>query len=166
MHYSNQQDQSSDFEAQLQKGFEFEELIVEKFYTSGFTLLEWQGNKRTKKIIPVSFKKPDLVYSCRATTKKSFFAVECKYRAKLDRNRFVLKESHFNSYMEYLKKTHMPVFIVLGVGGKSINPFEIYVIPLLALEANLSIHRNKLVDYRHNKENNYFEWCPNDSIIK
>jgi hypothetical protein len=114
MRLQNNQDKPSNFDLRRNMGVEFEKYIVRHFNSKAFKLMEWQGDKSVNKIVPASYKRPDLLYRFDGGPKKAFFAVECKFRSKLGSNKFSLSSKHFNSYMDYLGKAHIKIFIALG----------------------------------------------------
>ncbi len=84
---------------------------------------------------------PDLIMKHRTTNK--VIAFECKYRSafkKLNRGEGVVwaQEYQIKNYKVYQEKTHTPVFVVIGVGGKPTNPQHLYLPPLYALKYSLA----------------------------
>lgn len=114
------------------KGREFEDFVLELFdirEDGDFTLKEWQGDKTLGDVCPESNRYPDFVFSYRQS---HCFAVECKWRERLTVN---IEKDLFSSdklaiYQQFADERHMPVFIVLGVGGEPCQPELLYIIPL------------------------------------
>ena len=121
---------------ELLKGREFEDYVLGLFNVQedeSFVLEEWQGDKTLGSIKPENNSNPDFVF--RYNDKK--FAVECKWRRKLDedlsKELFSLKR--IENYKAFSRIRKIPVTILLGVGGESCNPDQLYVIPLESIDS-------------------------------
>lgn len=115
----------------LLKGREFEEFVLSMFNVQEcekLALQEWQGDKSSGLILPENNSNPDFVFRY----DQEEFAVECKWREKLnnDLSKEVFPTNRIENYKKFSETRHMPVTIILGVGGEPSNPKFIYRIPL------------------------------------
>ena len=113
------------------KGREFEDYVLSLFNlqeSDELILQEWQGDKSYGMILPENNSNPDFVFRYR----QNEFAVECKWREKLSRawGQDLFPTRKIENYMHFSKIRHMPVTIILGVGGEPCNPELLYKIPL------------------------------------
>jgi hypothetical protein len=143
----------------LKKGHLFEEFVVDKFDKNYFELMSWQGDKRSQ---TGHFAKdnlnPDLVFQLLLRNGTRFpLAVECKYRSS-----FVATDSinicsneQLLRYQKFGTENKMPVFLVLGMGGKAHAPENLYVFNVSKLHRNW-IPKDTLDSYRKNDTNFYF----------
>ena len=119
-----------------EKGRLFEDYIVRRFSKKYFHLIDWRSDKKVGNRYADSNKNPDLKYEYSFGAVKGAFAVECKFRSYWSNGRggskFVTwcKEEQLERYHNYAKKEKLPVFIILGVGGRADTPEEVYAIPL------------------------------------
>jgi hypothetical protein len=138
---------------------------VEAFHSSGFELLEWQGDKHINGISPLSSQRPDLLYRHSGKTQVSFFFVECKYRHRLGKG-FALKKNQFEHYESSFQKTHIPVYILIGVGGEPNKPTDLYIVPLNDLPDNLFMCDKQLLFYRRDSTLQPFRWWPANRLLQ
>ena len=129
------------------KGREFEDFVLELFKVEEggpLVLQEWQGDKMLGTIKPENNSNPDFVFRY----KDKEFAVECKWRGKLDADlgKDLFPPKKIENYKAFSETRKMPVTIVLGVGGEPCNPELLYVIPLESIDAVISKER-PLVDF-------------------
>jgi hypothetical protein len=157
MSQPNYKTHSPEFDRNHQVGLRFEQFIVQRFSTHEFTLMEWQGDKSVNGISALSRERPDLVYRHSTDSSHSFFAVECKYRDKLRQN-FDIKKAHFENYQSFFDKTHIPVYIALGVGNSPELPYEVFIIPLKDVPGSLLISDKRLLFYRRYNSYSPFHW--------
>jgi len=116
---------------ELLKGREFEDYVLSMFNLQEgdeLILLEWQGDKSYGMILPKNNSNPDFVFRYR----QNEFAVECKWREKLSRNlgKDLFPPRRIENYKHFSEVRHIPVTIILGVGGEPCNPELLYKIPL------------------------------------
>jgi hypothetical protein len=113
----------------FKKGEKFEEYTESFFPEEDYDLLEKTHNTKTndKRFVESSMK-PDFKFRDKKT-RKSFY-VESKYRSALFNNKveWCKDLNQLKRYQEYNKEC--PVFILIGFGGKSSYPDEVYLIPL------------------------------------
>jgi len=132
---------------ELLKGREFEDYVLSLFNIQEggeLVLQEWQGDKSYGMILPENNSYPDFVFRYWQME----FAVECKWREKLSRDwsKDLFPTRKIENYRHFSEVRHMPVTIILGVGGDPSNPELLYKIPLG--EINSIISRNHpIVDY-------------------
>jgi hypothetical protein len=161
----NRKQNSPSFEVLHQKGELFEKFVVPLFPTFEFTLLEWRGDKSINGIAPLSCKNPDLVFRHTSGSSQSFFAVECKFRYEL-KDEFELKTEHFESYQSFIEKTHIPVYLVLGIGNRPDAPNEVFVVPLQDMPENLFMSDKQLLYYRRDIPDQHFRWYPATRLLR
>jgi hypothetical protein len=116
----------------LRKDLEFEEYVADIFKTQPqlFTIVNRthdQSHEQNGAMVE-SEKEPDFKIRC-ALTNNAFFVV-CKWRARL------LSEDRLEwCYELFLRKCQryyrrIPVFVVVGLGGKPTSPDRMFIIPL------------------------------------
>ena len=132
---------------ELLKGREFEDYVLSLFNIQEggeLVLQEWQGDKSYGIIKPKNNSNPDFVFRYR----QNEFAVECKWREKLRRDwgKDLFPTRRIKNYKHFSEVRHMPVTIILGVGGEPCNPELLYKIPLEGVVSIFSEKRS-IVDY-------------------
>ena len=87
-------------------------------------------------VCPESNRYPDFVFDYQGKG----FAVECKWREKLQLNveKDLFSTDKMAIYQQFSTERNIPVFIVLGVGGEPSNPELLYNIPLSEIPSVLS----------------------------
>lgn len=165
MSQSNSEPRLSQFDVSHNVGELFEKFVVQLFPTPDFSLLEWQGDKNINGIAPLSCKNPDLVFRHTTGPPRSFLAVECKFQCHLG-NGFDLKKKHFQNYQSFFDKTHIPIYIVLGVGNQPDSPYEVFVVPLQDTPDNLFMSDKQLLYYRRDIVDQPFRWYPATRLLR
>ena len=132
---------------ELLKGREFEDYVLSLFNIQEgdeFILQEWQGDKSYGMIQPENNSNPDFVFRYR----QNDFAVECKWREKLSRDwcQDLFPTRRIENYKHFSEVRHMPVTIILGVGGEPCNPEFLYKIPLEEIDS-ITSGNQPIVDY-------------------
>ena len=132
---------------ELLKGREFEDYVLSLFNIQEdgeLILQEWQGDKSYGIIKPENNSNPDFVFRYR----QKEFAVECKWREKLSRDwsKDVFPARRIENYRHFSEVRHMPVTIILGVGGEPCNPELLYRIPLEEV-IFITSEKRSIVDY-------------------
>ena len=113
-----------------EKGNAFEKYIVQKFDQNYFHLLEWQGDKIVNGIYPKSTMHPDLLVRLKGK-EEATFAVECKWRQNYFKGGIEFaSDEQVKRYKTFMLEKKIPVFIVVGLGGKAEAPEKVFVIPL------------------------------------
>lgn len=135
------------------KGREFEDYVLEHLGVEGndkLTLKEWRGDKSLPGIYPEGNSKPDLVLEYDGRP----FAIECKWRSHLpkDINKELLPPDRVALFEKYAKEHHMPVYILIGIGGLPSDPDKLYLTQLDMPDSVASIFNNaispaKLIDH-------------------
>ncbi|MCG6142802.1 restriction endonuclease [Leptospira mtsangambouensis] len=132
--------ENNDVNDDLEIGHEFEQYVAELFTSQGnyFSIIEWtpDNSKKHKNFRVESNQNPDLVIQYNPTKEK--FAVECKFRSGLYKNRTapngaVLKWSYpeqIKRYKQFSIERKIPVFVVIGLGGEPDDPEYMFCIPL------------------------------------
>lgn len=88
--------------------------------------------------------------------KNEEFAVECKWRQKLYKNGLEFSTpAQLNRYRDYANKKVVPVFIVIGLGGKGAAPEKLYVVPLKDI-SNPFMTIGELKRYEKDMNTNFF----------
>lgn len=131
----------------LLKGREFEDYVLSLFNIQEggeLVLQEWQGDKSFGMILPENNGHPDFIFRYR----QNEFAVECKWREKLsgDWTKDVFPTRKIEDYKHFSEVRHMPVTIILGVGGEPCNPDLLYKIPLEEI-ISITSGNQSVVDY-------------------
>ena len=134
---------------ELLKGREFEDYVLSLFNIQEgdeFILQEWQGDKSYGMIRPENNSNPDFVFRYR----QNEFAVECKWRERLSRDwgQDLFPTRRIENYKHFSEVRHMPVTIILGVGGEPCNPELLYKIPLDGISSIISENQS-IVNFLH-----------------
>ncbi len=109
------------------KGREFEDYVVDLFdlpNNKKLTLKEWRGDKSLPGVYPESNSAPDFVFEYDGKP----FAVECKWRNHLPKNiaKELLPPERLASFHQFSTERHMPVYLLLGIGGLPNDPDNLY----------------------------------------
>ncbi len=112
-------------------GLRFEDYVSDLFSRKYFSIVEKTHSTETNQERYIeSSMNPDFVF--RYNPSGEMFAVECKYRSKLN-DEGMLKWSYpeqMKRYQEFSYSRKLPVFIVIGLGGADKNPEQLFNIPL------------------------------------
>ena len=109
------------------KGREFEDYVLELLdiaHNDRLTLKEWRGDKSLPGVYPESNSAPDFVFEYDVKP----FAVECKWRSHLpkDIEKELLPVERMASFQQFSTERHMPVYLLLGIGGLPNDPDNLY----------------------------------------
>ena len=109
------------------KGREFEDYVIDIFdlpNNKKLTLKEWRGDKSLPGVYPESNSAPDFVFEY----DENPFAVECKWRSHLpkDIEKELLPPVRMDSFQQFSTDRHMPVYLLLGIGGLPNDPDNLY----------------------------------------
>ena len=112
---------------ELLKGREFEDYVLELLdiaQNDKLTLKEWRGDKSLPGVYPESNSAPDFVFEYDGEP----FAVECKWRSHLpkDIEKELLPPERMDSFQQFSTDRHMPVYLLLGIGGLPNDPDNLY----------------------------------------
>lgn len=146
-----------------QKGNEFERYIAECFVNCDFTIIDWSTDNHDKRrgIKVKSNSNPDLIVQDNESRQK--YAVECKYRKTLEGLGSKIAELYqIENYKRFMIRTGIQTYILIGVGGKSNSPEDLYLININQLTKNQFEHGNGLERY---KERPPFIFYVKDKIL-
>jgi hypothetical protein len=138
------------------KGKRFEKFVIEKFNRKYFDIVEMTHSWKTNQERYVeSSLNPDFILRYNPTNE--VFAVECKYRSKLNPEGMLdcCKPQQLERYRKFAKERNIPVFLVIGFKGIDDAPDDMFVIPLEELKYPTlypSVYRN----YSKNPKTNFF----------
>ena len=123
--------ESNPIDDKYKKGLDFEKFIVQKFDLKFFKIKEWAGDKYVNGVYAETTQHPDLLIEFFTSRRNEKFAVECKWRQNvykegIDYSNF----EQLDRYRNYAKKNNVPVFIAIGLGGKSAAPERLFIVPL------------------------------------
>ena len=112
---------------EILKGREFEDYVIDLFdlpNNKKLTLKEWRGDKSLPGVYPKNNSAPDLVFEYDGKP----FAVECKWRNHLpkDIEKELLPAERMTSFWQFSTDRHMPVYLLLGIGGLPNDPDSLY----------------------------------------
>lgn len=112
---------------ELLKGREFEDYVLELLdipNNKKLTLKEWRGDKSLPGVYPESNSAPDFVFEYDGKP----FAVECKWRNHMpkDIEKELLPTARIDFFQQFSTDRHMPVYMLLGVGGLPNDPDSLY----------------------------------------
>lgn len=135
-----------------QKHYAFEHFVVRKFDRLYFELVEWRIEKDTHTTQQNDSAAPGLEYDYVDHQGRIHFALDCKWRDRLDADELPL----FNylrkeTYKRLADKIKKPLYVVIGIGGTPSSPQELFVIPSAELpEGTSRFSKDSLVPYRKN----------------
>lgn len=113
-----------------QKGDDFERYVVDLFDEKHFSIVQWTTDMARKHNRFVeSDCGPDLVLRYRPTNE--IFSVECKFRSRLFKGKLHWSApKQLERYRIFAKDNDIPVFIVIGLGGRARKPKRMFCIPI------------------------------------
>lgn len=152
------------------KGREFEGYVLELIDVQNnakLALKEWRGDKSMPGIYPESNSGPDFVFEYDSKP----FAVECKWRSHMpkDIEKELLPADRMEFFGQFSLDRHMPVYLLLGIGGLPNNPDGLYFTSLLdnnfsteTLHNSLPLTKESLLEkieslFSHTVHPNYIE---------
>lgn len=134
------------------KGREFEDYVIDLFdlpNNKKLTLKEWRGDKSLPGVYPENNSAPDFVFEYEGQP----FAVECKWRNHMlkDIEKDLLPADRLAYFQQFSADRHMPVYLLLGIGGLPNDPDLLLIAPLtqdLTIETlkNNSVQPDKLLE--------------------
>ena len=112
---------------ELLKGREFEDYVLELLdlpHNDKLVLKEWRGDKSLPGVYPESNSAPDFVFEYDGKP----FVVECKWRSHLpkDIEKELLPTDRLTYFQQFSQDRHMPVYMLLGIGGLPNDPDCLY----------------------------------------
>ncbi|MGX8713019.1 MAG: hypothetical protein ACSW8I_04960 [bacterium] len=116
---------------ELLKGREFEDYVLELLdipNNKKLTLKEWRGDKSLPGVYPENNSAPDFVFDYDGKP----FAVECKWRSHMpnDIEKELLPADRLEFFKQFSTDRHMPVYLILGIGGLPNDPDCLYFAPI------------------------------------
>lgn len=114
-------------------GLDFEKYIV-KLLPDDYKNLRWTGDKYVDGRYDESSKQPDLIFDIELNKVYSV-AIECKFKMSYYKDYlYVARKEQLDRYREFQKKSDIPVFLAIGVGGSGAHPEELFIVPLNAIK--------------------------------
>ena len=155
----------NEYDENREKGVAFEEYIVSRFSKKYFALKEWRGDKSSNGVYAESNTYPDMEYTFTLHGETYNFAVECKWRARYNKENKVewSYKEQLARYRQFAKDKNMPVFIVIGIGGTPSKPANVFVVPLASIK-DVNLPKSWLENYRHDLSKNLFFDIPTKSL--
>lgn len=149
-----------------ENGHAFEEWVVNMFNHDAFIFKDWKSDKITKDgNFPENNQNPDLYFHLRRGGKFYPFAVECKYRSSFMNNEVTLAyPEQVDRYRAFSREHRVPVFVVLGMGGKASLPDSVYSIPLKKM-GDGTFTRKQLDRFRTSNSGSYFFYDPDEGTL-
>ena len=116
---------------ELLKGREFEDYVLELLDVQNndkLTLKEWRGDKSMPGVYPEGNSAPDFVFEYDGKP----MAVECKWRSHMpkDIEKELLPADRMAFFKQFSADRHMPIHLLLGIGGLPNDPEHISVMDL------------------------------------
>lgn len=137
-------------------GLEFEKFVVKKFDSNHFVIKQWAGDKFVDGRYAESTLEPDLQLELKLGQNRYPVAVECKWRSRVkgDFIRFA-NDGQLERYQAFEKRTGIPTFIALGVGGTPSSPENLYILPVGAFKKPIQ-HIANINKYKKQIDNNFY----------
>lgn len=135
-------EQKTDSETEIidvkkKKGDDFEKFIVQKFDKKYFRIKEWAGDKYVNGVYAETTPQPDILLEYHHKKESAEFWVECKWRQKRYKGGINFAYSdQYKRYKKFEEDKNIPIFIVIGVGGKAESPEKLYIVPLQEISSN------------------------------
>ena len=140
-----------------EKGKQFEEYVKNLFNEQNFKLIDWRKSEKFEyNSLPKNHSDPDL--ELRFGRGQYKFAVECKWRQEFNDGIFWWDKKSINLelYKKYSRENHIPVFIVIGIGGNPSSPKKMYVTPLERIRSTTEICESDLIPYRRKPTHKFY----------
>lgn len=109
------------------RGATFEGYVENLFNKQEWRIAESNAYRKLGRWVE-SYSNPDFVFIHRRTNKK--IAVECKYKEKEYERILWAYEDQIERYQNFSQKQNIPVFVILGIGGRPKNPKRVFLAPL------------------------------------
>lgn len=113
------------------RGASFEGHVESLFRRQDWRLVEDNSYRKLNRWVE-SYSHPDFVFIHRKTNQK--IAVECKYKEKEYERILWAYEDQIEHYQDFSAKEKMPVFVIIGIGGRPKNPKRMFLAPLLLVK--------------------------------
>lgn len=162
---SDEESETELVDVNAKAGLDFEKFIVQKFNPQYFKIKNWASDKYVEGVYAETNLHPDLQLELTLGKNKFPLAVECKWRSKRESEFIKFAENYqLERYQKFERDNGVPVFIVLGIGGKPSNPEELYVIPVNHFKKAVQ-HKSSLTTFRKKLDNDFF-FDEKTSILK
>ena len=123
-------------------GKDFEKFVIHLFDEKEWIIEDWTRDmSRTAGRLVRSDLKPDIIVTHRNTGRQ--FAIECKYRSnfvegrlesgRIDFGIWWANRRQIENYRKFHEEFNIPVFILIGIGGRPTNPEKMFLIPFRAM---------------------------------
>lgn len=131
---------------ELLKGREFEDYVLELLdipNNKQLTLKDWRGDKSLPGVYPENNSAPDFVFEY----DRKLFAVECKWRNHMpkDIEKELLPADRMAFFKQLSSDRHMPIYLLLGIGGLPNDPDCLYFTPLDNTFTTEALHNSFLL---------------------
>lgn len=140
-----------------EKGYLFEAFIAKKFNRRYFKLVDWRSDKRASDIFPESNMYPDLHYKFKNSKPTKEFAIECKFRTDIFKDRFDINAEQIKRYRIFQDERQVDVYLALGLRGTPEAPDELFLIPLKELTC---LEYKCLIPYKKNPQQSFYMDLP------
>lgn len=112
------------------KGENFENFVEDVLFPQDRFILVRRTDtyERNAKRFSESTNDPDFVFRCVQTQRE--FSVEAKYRTELKNGQLAWAKMYQLERYKLIDETRMPVFIAVGLGGKSTKPAKLFLFPI------------------------------------
>ena len=138
-------------------GDDFEKYIVKRFNNKYYRVKEWAGDKYVEGIYASTTPQPDLIIELKPSYTTALFAVECKWRSKLNGNFLCIATTEqLKRYTNFGKKNNMPVFMAIGLGGEGSDPEEVFIMPIHKINTPF-VHIANLKRFRKKSEYLFYD---------
>ena len=160
----NQSDDTGD--SSHKKGVEFEKYIVGRFGRKFWSIKEWRSDKSVNNRYVESSMNPDLEMKLKVKDKEYVVAIECKWRKSATSDGTVKWSypAQFQRYQDFAKKSNIPVFVAIGIGGIPSRPDHLYIVPLKSIDSP-TVLQTDLAKYEI-KSGSYFFYDPSVGDFK
>lgn len=139
-----------------EKGITFEKYVIGMFSKKYFSVNDWTRDLSGKSdgVVVESDANPDLVM--RYKPKDVKIAIECKFRSSLYKGELQWTSAKkLAGYKMYMKKSHLPTYIVVGLGGTPDAPERMFCIPLKAAKYP-SLYPSVFEKFERSPDKNFF----------
>lgn len=134
------------------KGEKFEKFIENNIFTDEDYDLIHRSNsyEQNKNRFAEETLKPDFKFRCKKTNKE--FYIEAKYRSKYNSSKKIeiMSLKQFERFKQIQKNEKIPIYLLIGMGGRPENPNSLSIIPIEKIEF-LSLYESFLRKFRIKK---------------
>ena len=117
--------------------FEFEKYVVARFDMSRFNLFYWKGSRD---ISHDAYINPVLEFDYQENTAVVPFAIECRWMRDFENNGVMWATfDEIERYKNYERSSLRTVFVVIGVGGETSYPKNLFIVPLSRIPRHMEV---------------------------